>query len=181
MGQASEQLIKDHAAVDKILQQLQTAIQNSDLEIARAKLDLFWARLAVHIRAEHLHLFPTVLRSLEDAAVSHASAPSLDEAQTVIAELRRDHDFFMHELARAIEIMRQPLTTILAEGLDDVRNIVLQVEQRLVKHNEVEESQIYRWTPLLLNSVDQEILIERITMELRKHPARFTKATWSDH
>ena len=184
IAQASEQLLNDHAAVDRVLKDLQTALRSSDVEVVHAKLDLFWARLAVHIRAEHLHLFPTVLRSLENAAVSRASAPSLDEAQTVIAELRRDHDFFMHELARAIEIMRQLLTaseqTILAEGLDDVRNIVLQVKQRLVKHNEVEESRIYRWATTLLNSEEQEKLVRRITMELRKQPSRFTQATWSD-
>lgn len=182
MAQVSERLINDHAGVDKVLKQLQTALRGNDVEIAHTKLDLFWARLAVHIRAEHLHLFPTVLSSLEDRAAS--DAPTLEKAQTVVAQLRQDHDFFMHELARAVEITRQLATTsepaVLSNGLAEVKNALLQVEQRLVKHNEVEESQIYRWATLLLNSVDQEKLIERITMELRKHPARFTQATWSD-
>src|SRR5215217_5833634 len=184
MAQVSGQLINDHAATDKVLKQLQTALRSSDLEIAHAKLDLFWARLAVHIRAEHLHLFPTVLSSLENAVVDHASAPSLAEAQTVTAELRRDHDFFMHELARAVEMMRKLLTvleqSILKEGLNNVNNIVLEVERRLVKHNEAEESQIYRWATTSLSSAEQAKLANQITTELRKHPARFTLSTWLD-
>lgn len=184
MAQASEQLIDDHAALDKVLKQLQTALRSSDLEVAHAKLDQFWARLAVHIRAEHLHLFPTVLSNLENAAVNHTSAPSLDEAQAVIAELRRDHDFFMHELARAVEIMRNLLTDlerpILKEGLNNVKNIVFEVERRLVKHNEVEESQIYRWATTLLNPEEQAKLAELITKELQKRPSRFTLSTCLD-
>jgi hypothetical protein len=182
MAQVSERLIDDHAALDRVLKQLQAALRTSDVESAHTKLDLFWARLAVHIRAEHLHLFPTVLSSLENRAIS--DAPTLDQAQTVVAQLRQDHDFFMHELARAVEIMRQLATTselaVLSNGLAEVKNTLLEVEQRLVKHNEVEENQIYHWAALILNSGDQEKLIERITMELRKHPARFTPATWSD-
>src|SRR5687767_5146500 len=182
MGQASERLINDHAALDKVLKQLQTALAGSDVEIVHTKLDLFWARLAVHIRAEHLHLFPAVLSSFEDGQVSNASTPTFEAAQTVVAQLRDDHDFFMHELARAVEIVRQLTTSqpaALADGLADVRNTLLQVEQRLARHNEVEENQIYRWVTMLLNSVEQEKLVERITRELRKHPQRFTEATWS--
>jgi hemerythrin superfamily protein len=161
MSQVSEQLIDDHAALDKVLKQLQTALRSSDVETARAKLDLFWARLAVHIRAEHLHLFPAV-------------SSLLDEAPTVIAELRSDHDFFMHELARAVEIMRQALP------VREVMNIVLEVEQRLLKHNEVEETQVYRWAITLLNSEEQAKLAKQITTELLKHPPRFTLSTWLD-
>ena len=171
MSQVSAQLIDDHRSLDRVLKQLQVALRNSDVETTHAKLDLFWARLAAHIRAEHHHLFPTVLSSLEDAT-----------AQTVIAELRQDHDFFMHELARAVEIIRKLLTVaehqILKEGLDNVKNIVLQVEQRLVKHNEVEESQIYRWANTLLSPEQQAQLAKQITTELRKHPPRFTLSAW---
>ena len=182
MAQVSEQLIDDHAAVDKILKQLQTALRSSDVQGAHVKLDLFWARLAVHIRAEHLHLFPTVLRSLENAASSQVSAPSLDEAKTVVAELRRDHDFFMHQLALAVEIMRELLTLpkqlTVPEGMNNVKKIVLEVERRLVRHNELEENQIYRWAPMLLNSEEQQKLQERITRELQNRPARFTLSNW---
>ena len=182
MAQVSEQLIDDHAALDKILKQLQTALRSSDLEIAHFKLDLFWARLAVHIRAEHLHLFPTVLSCLENAAVSHA--PSLDEAKSVVAQLRQDHDFFMHQLALAVEIMRELLTLpeqlTVPEGMNNVKKIVREVERRLVNHNEIEENQIYHWATIFLNSEEQQKLQERITKELQNRPARFTLNTWSD-
>ena len=176
MGQVSEQLIADHAAVGKVLKEVQGALLSSEVKTAYTKLDLFWARLAVHIRAEHLHLFPTVLDSFEGS--------SLDEAQTVILELRRDHDFFMHELARAIEITRKLSTVgehpIPEEELNTVTNIVLGVEERLLGHNEVEENQIYRWATTLLNSEEQAKLANQITTELRKHPPRFTLTMWRD-
>lgn len=176
MEHASEQLIDDHAAVDKLLKQIQGALTSKDLEVAHAKLDLFWARLAVHIRAEHLHLFPAVLNS----AAKNVSAPSLDEAERSISELRSDHDFFMHELARAVEITRQVLKkrSSLEEGLNNVNNIVSEVERRLIKHNESEESQIYNWATTLLNPEEQATLASQITAELRKHPPRFTLSTW---
>lgn len=184
MTQVSEQLIDDHASLDKVLKQLELTLRSTDLKTAHAKLDLFWARLAVHIRAEHLHLFPAVLKGLENAALRHVAAPSLDEALTVIAELRGDHDFFMHELARAVEVTRKLLTVlehpILKEGLNNVRKIVFEVEQRLVKHNELEESQLYRWATTLLNSEEQAKLVKQIATELRKHPPRFTPSAWID-
>lgn len=179
MTQVSEQLIDDHAALDKLLKQVQAALRSNNLEVAHTKLDLFWARLAVHIRAEHLHLFPAVLSSLE---TTNASAPSLDEAQTVTSELRDDHDFFMHELARAVEITRKLLTSseplVVEEGLNEVKNIVSETEKRLVAHNEVEENQLYKWVTILLNPENQARLAEQITAELRKHPPRFTLGAW---
>jgi hypothetical protein len=178
MGQVSQQLIDDHAAIDRVLKELQAALWSSDLETAHAKLDLFWARLAVHVRAEHLHVFPTVLSSLD-----RASAPSPDEAQSVVAELRQDHDFFMHQLALAVEIMRELLTLprqFVAEGVNNVKKILLDVEERLVRHNELEETQIYRWATILLNSEEQAKLANQITTELLKHPPRFTLSTWLD-
>ena len=172
MAHLSEQLIDDHLALDKLLKQLQAALRSSDLEIAHAKLDLFWARLAVHIRAEHLHLFPAALTSFGN------------EAQTVVAQLRQDHEFFMHELARAVEVMRELLTvsepSVIKAGLDNITNTILQVEQRLVEHNEVEESQIYNRASTLLESQEQEKLAKQITMELSKRPARFAPDIWSD-
>jgi hypothetical protein len=184
MAQVSEQLIDDHAAIERVLKQLQGALRFSDVETAHGKLDLFWARLAVHIRAEHLHLFPTVLSKVENAAVGHASAPSLEEAQSVVAQLREDHDFFMHELALAVEIMRELLTLprqfIAPAGLNNVERIVLEVEERLIKHNELEENQIYHWTTILLNPEEQAKLANQIASELLKHPPRFTPSTWLD-
>ena len=178
MAQVSEQLSNDHEAIDRVFKELKTALRSSDLEIIHAKLDLFWARLAVHIRAEHLHLFPTVLSSLD-----RAFAPSPDEAQSVIAQLRQDHDFFMHQLALAVEITRELLTLpqqLIAEGLNNIEKIILEVEERLVRHNDLEETQIYRWATILLKSEEQVKLANQITTELLKHPPRFTLSTWLD-
>ena len=172
MVDVSEHLIDDHAALDEILNQLQSALRSNNIEDAHSKLDRFWARLAVHIRAEHLHLFPTVLGSLKTA----------DEAQEIVAELREDHDFFMAQLALAIEIMRELVTLpeqpILPEGLNNVKKIVLEVDQRLVRHNQLEESTIYHWASISLNPEEQTRLASEITTELRKHPPRFTLSTW---
>src|SRR5215216_5399424 len=160
MGQVREQLIDDHAALDKILNELQTALRSSDLRIAQDKLDLFWARLAVHIRAEHLHLFPAVLSRVDT------------EAQGVVQQLRGDHDFFMHKLKRAVEVMRKLLAvseqSIVKQGLLEITNIILAIEQRLIKHNEVEENQIYHWATIVLSSEEQVKLAKQITAELEK-------------
>ena len=172
MTPLSYQLINDHAALDQVLNQLQAALHRSDLETANAKLDLFWARLAVHIRAEHLHLFPAVL--------THQG----EEAQRLVIELRQDHEFFMHELARAVETMRQLLTITehsdIKDGLRSIENCILEIKRRLVTHNEVEENQIYRWATTLLSPDEQALLKERITRELGNRPPRFTENTWSD-
>jgi hypothetical protein len=184
MSHVSEQLMGDHAAVDRVLKQLQAALRDGNIELAHTKLDLFWARLAVHIRAEHLHLFPTVSRAVENAESSHESVPSPDEAQTLVAQLRQDHDFFMHQLPLAVEIMRELMTlpeqVVVPEGLNNVANIIYEVEQRLVKHNELEETQIYRWATILLNSEEQAKLSHQIATELRKRPSRFTLSAWLD-
>jgi hypothetical protein len=125
-----------------------------------------------------------VLSKVENAAVGHASAPSLEEAQSVVEQLREDHDFFMHELALAVEIMRELLTLprqfIAPAGLNNVERIVLEVEERLIKHNELEENQIYHWTTILLNPEEQAKLANQIASELLKHPPRFTPSTWLD-
>ena len=89
-------LSDDHREVDLLLADaLENLRLGNGLEAFQA-LDLFWARLAMHIRAEHLHLFPAVLNT---------SHPDSEVPQTLEA-LRRDHDFFMHELADAIKAMR---------------------------------------------------------------------------
>jgi hypothetical protein len=172
MAQLSEQLIDDHAALDTVLKALQTALQRRDRETAHANLDLFWARLAVHIRAEHLHLFPAVL-GIEGI-----------EAKTVVAQLRGDHEFFMRNLGQAVESMRKLLTVseqrLINEELNDIQNTVSQVEQRLITHNQIEENQVYRWAATLLNSAEQAKLKQRITAELRNRPSRFNESDWSD-
>src|ERR1044072_7980506 len=103
MSQPRQRLSDDHDAVSEVLKQLLTALDNKDVQASYARLDLLWARLAVHIRAEHLHLFPAI-------------APRVNGAQRAIDRLRADHDFFMRELAQSIAILRELPPQVTAGG-----------------------------------------------------------------
>ena len=117
-------------------------------------LDYFWARLAMHIRAEHLHLFPAILQAIgqEDDAAQIGNA---------IESLRADHNFFMKELARLMKSRRDAAATIDA------------VASRLKTHNEIEESLIYSLVARLLPLQDQSELAVRVKCELDNLPRRF--------
>ena len=163
MAEVSLRLSDDHHAVSEVLEQLLAALENKDVQTSHSRLDLLWARLAVHIRAEHLHLFPAV-------------TDRVAEAQAIVKSLRADHDFFMHELARAIGILRElPDTTKLAAVADTVR----QVAERLATHNEIEENQIYRWSSTILSESEQAELLARINAELENRPPRFSEQAWA--
>jgi hemerythrin-like domain-containing protein len=167
MAEVHLRLSDDHHAVSEVLEQLLTALSNKDVETSYSLLDLLWARLAVHIRAEHLHLFPAVTNRLS-------------EAQAIVEDLRADHDFFMHELARAIGILRELTNTAGDEAnLDAVCATVRTVEKRLATHNEIEENQIYRWASTILTQPEQLELLTQINTELENHPPRFSKEAWA--
>ena len=164
----SLRLSDDHQAVAEVLKQLQTALQNKDLEATYSKLDLLWARLAVHIRAEHLHLFPAI-------------ESRLAETQPIIDNLRVDHDFFMRELAQAIGVLREaPKSASDETKLITVGNTVREVEKRLVEHNEIEENQIYNLADTILSDFEQMELARRINAELENRPPRFSLETWEN-
>ena len=152
-SQAGQRLVNDHADLHRLLEQLKKALREKDGDTARSTLDLFWARLAVHIRAEHLRLFPAVINA----------APS------VVAQLRDDHDFFMHELAAAMSKVAD---------LEQVATIVKAVEERLASHNELEEREIYGLIASILSPEERTQLASQIDEELMKHPPRFATSTW---
>ena len=83
----------------------------------------------------------------------------------------------MHELARAMAIMRDLLNTTdastLSGGLKTVRDAVSEVEKRLVVHNELEENEIYHLTNVL-SEQDQAELSLKISKELANQPPRFS-------
>jgi hypothetical protein len=166
VSQAHQRLSDDHQAVSEVLKQLLTALHNKDVEVSYFKLDLLWARLAVHIRAEHLHLFPTLMSRLP-------------EAESIVEKLRADHDFFMRELARAISFLRELPASDEAK-LTAVGDIVREVEKRLATHNEIEENQIYRWAGTILTQPEQTDLAARINAELENHPPRFSAEAWAN-
>ena len=165
MAEVRLRLSDDHHAVGEVLEQLLTALENKDVQTSYSRLDLLWARLAVHIRAEHLHLFPMVTDRVAES--------DLSEAQATVKNLRADHDFFMHELARAIAILRE-------DNLTGVAGIVRKVEERLATHNEIEENQIYRWSSTVLSESEQLELLARINAELENHPPRFSQQAWAN-
>ncbi|HKR58656.1 MAG TPA: hemerythrin domain-containing protein [Pyrinomonadaceae bacterium] len=181
----SDELAHDHAELDKLLGELRSALDGGDAKQVHHALDLFWARLAVHIRAEHLGLFPAVSRVLERKFEVGPEGPSLMDAQSLIAELRRDHDFFMRELSRAIASVRRcmaaPDQGLWAKELVRVKERIAAVTDRLVNHNKLEEQGIYLWAGTLLNQQEQSDLAARVRDELGTMPPRFVQSDLSDH
>lgn len=164
MTEVQRRLSDDHHAVDEVLKQVLAALDNKDVETSHDRLDLLWARLAVHIRAEHLHLFPAVTNRFS-------------EAQAIVENLRADHDFFMHELAQAIGILRERDQA----KLDAVAGTVREIEKRLANHNQIEENQIYRWTSTLLTQAEQLELLAQVNAELENRPSRFSEDAWTNN
>ena len=162
-----ERLLHDHAELGDLLNQLDAALEANDPARTHAALDLFWARLAMHIRAEHLHLFPTISRI--------ANPP--EELENTIAILREDHDFFMRELSQAIAITRNTKENP-AAPLEEVTKKIAAVRARLVKHNEIEETGIYVWSSLLTEA-EQAELTTQVQKELENLPPRFGDAEGS--
>src|SRR5688572_1312481 len=156
-------LESDHADLDGLLIDLQHLLADDDLHRTYAALDLFWARLAIHIRAEHLRLFPALLRARN-------STPELDE---LVRLLRDDHDFFMKELGSLIKIFRSASESDAAEVLKPARPRLARIAARLEEHNKLEESRIY---PLIskLGEVEAGDLGSGTEKELNNLPPRFS-------
>jgi iron-sulfur cluster repair protein YtfE (RIC family) len=164
-----ERFMHDHAELGDLLDKLTAAVEANDTARTHAALDMFWARLAMHIRAEHLHLFPAISR-----AASNGSDQVLppDELEKTIAMLRDDHDFFMRELSRVIAITRNAKDDN-AEQLEEVNKRIAAVRARLVKHNEIEETGIYLWSNTVLSEAEQSELASQVQKELENLPPRF--------
>ena len=177
------QLLADnHTKLDSLLDAVFAALDKAEAQSAFQKLDSFWARLAMHIRAEHLHLFPAILGAIETqkSVADNDAPPSLQAAQNFIAELREDHDFFMLELSDAVKRMRglhenRQTESEIAGQISGVREIISVVSRRLEKHNEREESEIYEWADWLLSEPERDALDERIKKEIENLPPRFDR------
>ena len=182
MAEARRLLADDHTGIDAVLKDLKTALETGDVETSHAKLDLFWARLAVHIRAEHLHLFPTVMAGVREKTPEDSYGMALVASEEAIDELRDDHNFFMRELAEAIQTMRtlgdfaDNRTDM--EGLKKIQSAVLEIERRLVRHNLLEEHKVYRWAEMVLSEQKQTQLATDIERELANRPPRFSTEAW---
>ena len=170
--------MEDHAELGELLDQLFATLESSDVARIYATLDMFWARLAIHIRAEHLHLFEAISQAVNrNQCAPSDDVPSPEEAERTIEELREDHNFFMRELSEAIAIVRGLLANPEADPAEQLRNVRTKIDavrQRLIRHNEIEENGIYVWTQSLLSEAEQSNLAMLVNKELQNIPPRFT-------
>jgi len=171
MSAIHEQLENDHKELDILIDRTMAAIEAGDATETFANLDFFWARLGVHIRAEHLRLFPAV----RDVAQRSSELENIPE---ILGVLREDHDYFMTELARAMKAMRLVFSFgNEAETFAVVRELLQGVIERLKIHNEIEEQQIYTLTgDAFLEPAAAEELLSSVRAELGRYPNRFRDA-----
>ena len=172
--QAASVLADDHSEIDILIGDLLAALEEGEKSKAFARLDLLWARLAVHIRAEHLCLFPSIL---EANFSDTSSGPTYQEAQRAIDQLRLDHEFFMRELGTTVNTMRNHDNAsdneVISKQFREVRRYCCQIQSRLDEHNQLEENHVYKWANVLLGEAERSALTARITHELNNIPPRF--------
>lgn len=164
---AADILATDHADLDALLDHVMAGLTASRKEEAYQKLDLFWARLAMHIRAEHLHLFPAILSICQ----SHPLEDGLSAITTIITGLRADHDLLMHDLARLIKKARPTGTQ--SNWMPEAIEILKSARTLLEEHNRVEEAHIYPLAAHYLSEEEYEILLTSMRRELDNVPFRF--------
>jgi hypothetical protein len=168
-------LENDHESLGELLTELDAELAKANIARAFEVLDLFWARLAVHIRAENLHLFPALAEAPASLFTGKGSLPTFEEAQKVLMRLRTDHDFFMKELAQAIKVMREIADSQdrHLEEIEDLRQRLTTIAKRLDAHNLLEEGQAYVWPSLLSDEQTVATLCDRLRHELKNLPSRF--------
>jgi hypothetical protein len=175
----SNLLVEDHAEVDALFHDLWREFDGGGARGVFEKLDYLWARLAVHIRAEHLHLFPALLAASEGRRHEEGDdAPAKGEVHLAIERLREDHDFFMRELAAAVNAARELSAQ---EGPPDrerllqIRGRASAVAERLVEHNRVEEEQVYLWPDALIAPAELDTIRTGVRREIENLPPRFSE------
>jgi hypothetical protein len=175
MSNPIESLLQDdHRSLGELFDELDGKLLKLDIPRALELLDFFWARLAMHIRAENLHLFPALTKAPANS-FTQGGLPTIEEAQTILAGLRADHDFFMKELVRSIEAMREMARkgASVPEEVDVLRDRLAVVKERLDTHNRLEEGQVYVWPSLLFDDGTLNGLCQRLRHELENLPPRF--------
>lgn len=175
--QITDLLSFDHSELDELLAELFAAFETENVRQIYDSLDIFWARLAMHIRAEHLHLFPAILNNFElNEPLPKTGVPTFEKVKNTIERLQDDHNFFMRELLGAIKQMRELREndqTAAEEKLWKMREKIIVVKNRLETHNELEETQIYSWADSLFQTADKITLNEKMAKELANLPPRF--------
>lgn len=166
----------DHHSLHELLQTVKQSLTRGEVGKAYEVLDLFWARLATHIRAENLCLFSAILNAPPEL-FGQNGVPSIEDVRSTIADLRMDHNFFMGQLILDMKLMRAHLadpdvseTTEFAAAFQDR---IAEIDQRLESHNKVEEEQVYRWPSALLSKSEVALLDSEIRHQVRHLPPRF--------
>lgn len=174
-------LAKDHADLSTLFARFNRFLEDGDLRRAFELLDYFWARLAVHIRAEHHQLFPALLELPASAFHGKREIPSAKKRDEVLEVLREDHDFFMDELTWAVKALKRlsfsPGMPEEAEIIDEIRTRVAAVTARLAPHNQLEEEAVYLWPGRMLDEAERTKLAQAIASELQDLPPRFQGPT----
>lgn len=166
----------DHESLAELLSELDSELKKANFAGAFELLDLFWARLAVHIRAENLHLFPAIATTATSLFTGNGNLPTAEEAHNILLQLRSDHDFFMKELAETIKAARElrGRETVGRKETKELRRRLTGVRKRLATHNLLEEGLVYTWPSLLLDQKSIAALSESLKHELENLPPRFT-------
>ena len=170
-------LVEDHAELGGLLGDLMRSFERGAAGEVLPRLDLVWARLAMHIRAEHLHLFPALLEAASRQG-REGARPSPEEVSAAVERLREDHDFFMRELAAAVNELRASATqheSSQEERLARAKRKVSAVAERLREHNRLEEGQVYLWQHALLDAGGRENLSALMRREIENLPPRFSE------
>ena len=171
MNSSIESLLEDdHESLAQLLVELDAELTKANNPRAFELLDLFWARLAVHIRAENLHLFPALANTPASRFTGKAGLPTAEEAHNTLLSLRSDHDFFMKELAQMMKVARDKA------GRDEVKALkkrLAVIKKRLEAHNDLEEKRVYLWPSLLFDEKTALSLSKRLRHELENLPPRF--------
>jgi iron-sulfur cluster repair protein YtfE (RIC family) len=174
-NQVESLLEDDHESLGQLLTELDAELAKHNFPRAFELLDLFWARLAIHIRAEHLHLFPALTNARASLFTGKGALPTRDEANTVLVTLRSDHDFFMKELAGMVKSARR-VRAGQAEDFNVAEELgrrLTVIRKRLEAHNRVEEERAYAWPALIFDEPTIAELAERLRRELDNLPPRF--------
>jgi len=164
----------------EILDQLKIQLTKPDLPLAFETLDLLWASLAVHIRAENICLFPAVLNAPRNKFGESNNMPDFEQVKATVDDLRSDHNHFMSELGVAMKEMRSlivhPEHYSVAGVVAVLRRRLDNLEELLERHNEKEEELIYLWPSLLLDDESLSQLELGLVTQIENMPPRFARA-----
>lgn len=169
-------LTNDHVELGALLLELLNSLDEANADEAYARLDTLWARLAVHIRAENVQVFPDILRTLDaQRAAGRQDVEQSAMLRASIERLRSDHDVFMSELKDAVKAVRKVIDDRDGKQASVVLRSLLHrlgtLERAFENHNREEDS-VYPMAASVLDSAEMDDLMNRVRRELAALPPR---------